>query len=243
MRRLVIAIVVSLFSAGGGLAPRGLAQQGAGGSPTATARPQPESQFDQWSDEFDGDALDGTKWERFTFEGGSGGKLEVKEGRLRLRSANDTRAGVRSKPTFVGDRFSVEARVAKVGQQLPAPGDKASTRGFATLTLLFDGSGRNRIEWMFTSEGTLEAWSVVDGAGERLDNRKLGLKFDRPVLAIIRRGDEFLFVVNKSDAPAEDAQVALTKTIKNLPRSFRVMLYGFGSSENEWESVRVVTAK
>jgi hypothetical protein len=35
----------------------------------------------------------------------------------------------------------------------------------------------------------------------------------------------------------------LRKTIKNLPRSFHVFLYGFGSSENNWDSARVVTVK
>jgi hypothetical protein len=199
--------------------------------------------MEQWVDEFDGGALDESKWERFTFEGGGGGKLEVAGGQLRLRSANKTRAGVRSKPTFIADRFSVEAVVAKVAPQLPDAGDRASPLGFATLTILFDGAGRNRVEWINTSERTLEAWAVVDGVGERLDNRKLALKFDNPVLAIIRRGDEFLFVVNKPDGTPQDAQIALTKTVKNLPRTFRVMLYGFGSSQNNWDSVRVVTAK
>jgi hypothetical protein len=28
-----------------------------------------------------------------------------------------------------------------------------------------------------------------------------------------------------------------------MPRAFRVMLYGFGSSENDWDAVRVVTPK
>ena len=235
MRRTLIAaaILIALY---GAPVPRGRAQQ-----PQTTPAGAP--QFEQWGDDFAAAVLDETKWERYTFEGGGGGKLEVKDGQLRLRSANKTRAGVRSKQSFTADRFSVEAVVARVNPQLPEPGDKAAPLGYATLTLLFDGSGRNRIEWVFTSERTLEAWSVVDWRAERLDNSKLGLKFDRPVLAIIRRGDEFLFVVNKSDAPAEEAQVALTKTIKNLPRSFRVMLYGFGSSENEWDSVRVVTAK
>ncbi|HEX8069012.1 MAG TPA: hypothetical protein VF546_03610 [Pyrinomonadaceae bacterium] len=211
--------------------------------PTGRAQQPAAPQFDQWGDEFAGDALDETKWERYTFEGGGGGKLEVKDGQLRLRSANKTRAGVRSKPGFTAERFSVEAVVAKVGAQLPEAGDKAPPLGYAALTLLFDGSGRNRVEWIYTSERTLEAWAMVDGAGERLDNRKLGLKFDNPVLAVIRRGDEFLFVVNRADGKPEEAQVALTKTLKNIPRTFRVMLYGFGSSANDWDSVRVVTAK
>jgi hypothetical protein len=100
---------------------------------------------------------------------------------------------------------------------------------------MFDGSGRNRIEWLLTSEGTFEAWAVVDGKSERLDNRKLGTKIKNPTLAIVRRGDEFLFMLN--------GQEGLSKTLKNMPRNFRVMLYGFGSSENNWDSVRIVTAK
>src|SRR5215208_7557786 len=121
-------------------------------SAAQTAQQQPA--YDIWSDEFDGAALDETKWERFSFEGAGGGKLEVKEGELRLRSLNGSRAGVRSRQTFSGDRFSVEAKVARVGQQVLTPGDKSSPIGFASLTLLFDGSGRNRVEWILTSEGT-----------------------------------------------------------------------------------------
>jgi hypothetical protein len=212
-----------------------------GSKQTQPAQQQPA--FDEWADDFEGAALDETKWERFSFEGAGGGKLELKEGVLRLRSLNGSRAGVRSKQTFTGDRFSVEARVARVGQQVLVPGDKSSPLGFASLTLLFDGAGRNRVEWILTSEGTFEAWSVVDGQGERLDNRKLGTKLKNPVIAIVRRGDEFLFVLNGPDSPPEQAQVGLKKTIRNLPGTFRVMLYGFGSSQNEWDAVRVVTLK
>lgn len=206
-----------------------------------TAQPQPA--FDEWADGFEGSALDESKWERFSFEGAGGGKFEVKEGELRIRSVNGSRAGVRSKQTFTGDRFSVEAKVGRVGQQVLLPGDNGSPIGFASLTLLFDGSGRNRVEWILTSEGTFEAWSVVDGRGERLDNRKLGTKLKNPVIAIVRRGEEFLFVINGPDSPPEQAQVGLRKNIRNLPGTFRVMLYGFGSSQNEWDAVRVVTLK
>ncbi len=211
--------------------------------PSASPAGQSAPQFDEWRDDFDGTALDAAKWERFTFEGGGGGKLEIKDGQLRLRSMSGTRAGVRSKKEFSSDRFIAEAQVARVGAQLPESGDKGGDLGFAGLTILFDGSGRNRVEWILTSAGTFEAWSVVDGRGERLDNRKLGTKIKNPVIAIVRRGDEFLFVLNAPDAPAEAAQVGLTKTIKNMPRAFHVMLYGFGSSENNWESARVVTPK
>jgi hypothetical protein len=214
--------------------------------PAATPRQPASAQaaaFNQWGDEFEGKALDDDKWERFSFEGGGGGKLELKSGQLRLRSMNHTRSGVRSKQEFTADRFSVEAGVANVGPQILEPGDKSSPLGFAALTILFDGGGRNRIEWILTSEGAFEAWAVVDGQGERLDNRKLGTKLKNPVLAVVRRGDEFLFIINGPDSPPQDAQVGLTKVIKNLPRAFRVMLYGFGSSENEWDFVRVATPK
>jgi hypothetical protein len=210
---------------------------------TAPAKQQAAPQTTEWGDDFKGSALDESKWERFSFEGAGGGKAEVKDGQIQLRSGSKTRAGIRSKETFASDRVIVEARLAKVGAALPEAGDKASPLGFASLTLLFDGSGRNRVEWILTSEGTFEAWSVVDGRSERIDNRKLGTKLKNPVLAVVRRGDEFLFVLNGPDSPAEAAQVGLTKVIKNLPRTFHVMLYGFGSSENNWDSVRVVAVK
>jgi hypothetical protein len=203
----------------------------------------PRPAYDEWVEDFNGAALDEAKWERFSFEGAGGGRAEVKEGQLRLRSAPRTRAGVRSTQSFTADGFSVEARVGKVGPQVLAPGERAAPLGFAALTIMFDGSGRNRVEWVLTSEGTLEAWSVVDGNGERLDNRKLGTKMKNPVLGLVRRGDEFLFILNGPDSPPEQAQVGLSKVIKNLPRTFRVMLYGFGSSENNWDAVRVVTLK
>ncbi len=206
-------------------------------------QPTPAPQFEEWKDDFSAAKLDETKWEKFTFEGGSGGKLEVKDGELRLRSANKTRAGIRSKQSFTGDKFIVEAQVAKVGASYPEAGDSNSVLGFANLTILFDGSGRNRVEWGLTSEGGFEAWVVRDGQGERLDNKKLATKMKNPYLSIVRRGDEFLFVINSADGKPADAQIGLTTTIKNMPKSFRVMLYGYGSSENNWSSARVVTAK
>jgi hypothetical protein len=213
---------------------------------TPTPAPQPQRnapQFEEWSDDFSGGKLDETKWEKFSFEGGGGGKLEVRDGEVQIRSVNKTRAGIRSVKTFSGDRFIAEAQVAKVGAAYPEPGSRASTIGFAALTILFDGSGRNRIEWILTSEGTFEAWAVTDGRGERLDNRNLGTKMKNPVLSVARRGDEFLFIINSPDGKPQDAQIGLTKTIKNMPKSFHLMLYGFGSSENHWGSARVVVPK
>ena len=237
----VLIAVASLPAAAAGpsLAP------GAGGPSVAQpfAVQQTAPAFDDWWDDFSGDRLDETKWERFSFQGGVSGKLEVKDGQVRIRSGNETRAGIRTRQSFTADRFSIEARLAKVAPQLPVPGQKNLGLGFAALTVLFDGSGRNRVEWVLTSEGTLEAWAIVDGRGERLDDRKLGTKMKNPVLGLVRRGDEFLFVLNGPDSPPEAAQVGLKKTIKNLPRTFHVMLYGFGSSENEWDAVRVVTLK
>lgn len=209
-------------------------------SPSST---QNKPQYEEWSDDFAGDKLDEKKWEKFTFEGGSGGKLEVKDGMVKIRSAGKTRAGIRTKNSFSGDRFAVEGRLAKVGASFPEPGSNTSTLGFGTLTVLFDGSGRNRIEWMLTSEGTLEAWSVVDSRGERLDNKKLATKMKNPVLLIVRKGDEFSFYLNDAKGAPQDAQLALTAIIKNLPKSFHVMLYGYGSSENNWDGVRVVVPK
>lgn len=213
--------------------PIALGQQGSSAQGQAT--PAAQAAFEEWGDNFDGGELDLSRWERFTFEGPSGGKVEVKDGELRLRGMGGSRFGVRSKPSFTADRFIVEATVAKVNAGLPEQGQKTLPLGFATVCLLFDSSGRNRIEWILTSEGQFEAWSIVDGRGERLDNRKLGTKIERPTLGIVRRGDEFFFMLN--------GQAGLQKTLKNIPRSFHVMLYGFGTSEDSWDSVRVVTPK
>jgi hypothetical protein len=218
---------------------------GASGVRAQQTQPTPVKQpeIEEWKDDFSGAKLNETNWEKFTFEGGSGGKLEVKDGELRIRGGNKTRAGVRSVKTFTGDRFIVEAQVAKVGAPLPEPGNSDILPGFANVTILFDGSGRNRIEWGLTSDGNLEAWVIKDGQGERLDNRTLGTKMKNPYLSIVRRGDEFLFIINSPDGKAADAQVGLTKVIKNMPNSFHLMLYGYGSSENNWSSARVVVAK
>lgn len=196
---------------------------------------QPQLQVDQWGDNFDGQSLDQSRWEPFTFEGAGGGKTEVKNGQLRQRGMGGSRFGVRSKPSFNSDRFIVEATLAKVGAAMPEPNSSAPAVGNAIICILFDSTGRNRIEWILTSEGRFEAWSVVDGRGERLDDHKLGTKIANPTLGIVRRGDEFFFMLN--------GQPGLQKSIKNLPRSFHVMLYGFGSSENNWDSIRVVTPK
>jgi hypothetical protein len=205
-----------------------------------SARSRSQSQktvpaVDEWGDDFNGPELDQTKWERFTFEGGSGGTLTVKDGQLRMRGVSGTRSGVRSKPTFNGDHFVINATLAKVGAGLPEPGQSGAPLGNAILTVLFDSAGRNRIEWILTSESTFEAWVMIDGRGERLDNRNLATKAPSPTLSIARRGDEYLFALN--------GQVGLQKTIKNLPRAFRVMLYGYGSSENNWDSVQVLVQK
>ncbi len=190
---------------------------------------------DEWVDDFSGAELNPDNWERFTFEGGNGGTAKVEQGELRMRSVSGARAGVRSKREFKGDHFLLEGTIAKVGPTLVAPGQTGEIPGNAILTVLFDSSGRNRVEWLLTSEGLLEAWLGVDGRIERLDSRNLATKTKNPTLAIVRRGDEFLFMLN--------GQEGLRKNLKNMPRSFRVMLYGFGSSENNWDAVRVVTVK
>lgn len=206
---------------------------------------QPSSvpQFVEWNDDFTGDKLNEKKWAKFTFEGGSGGKLEVKDGQVKIRSTAGTRAGIRTAETFSGDRFAVEARLAKVTAGLPEQGSDRLPLGFGTLTVLFDGSGRNRIEWLLTSEGTFEAWSVVDGRSERLDNKKLGTKMKNPVLMVVRKGDEFSFYINDPKGAPQDAQLGLKTTIKNMPKSFRVMLYGYGTSENNWDALRITAPK
>jgi hypothetical protein len=70
----------------------------ANGSASGVVQQQSQAQpaIEEWRDDFDGDKLDDAKWEPFTFEGGSGGKIEVKEKQLRMRGAGDSRSGVRT---------------------------------------------------------------------------------------------------------------------------------------------------
>ncbi|MDQ3322552.1 MAG: hypothetical protein M3525_09015, partial [Acidobacteriota bacterium] len=154
-KSIVLLLGAIFFLAGNSTAVR--AQQ-----PAATAPQKAAPQLDEWSDDFTGDKLDETKWEKFTFEGGAGGKLSVKYGEVRIRSASRTRAGIRSKQSFSGERWLAEARLAKVGAQLPEPGSNGQPTGFAALTILFDSAGRNRIEWILNSDGGFEAWANVD---------------------------------------------------------------------------------
>ena len=188
----------------------------------------------EWRDEFDGDRLDETRWERYTFEGG-GGKAEVKEGRLRLRGGEGSRSGVRSRQSFSGERFFVQAALAKVGERVPQAGEQGMQAGTAVLTVLFGGSPANRVEWLLRSDGFFEAWVSVDGRMERIDNRKLATKAKTLWLGIGRKGDQLFLMVND--------KVALEHTQRGLPAGFKVMLYGFGTSENDWDSVSVQTLK
>ena len=208
-----------------------LAQQ-AKESPAAKPQAPPA---EEWGDDFSGTELNDKNWERFSFEGGSGGSLKLSDGQLQMRSVSGARAGVRSKPEFKSDRFIINARLAKVGPGIPEPWRPGPPLGNAIVTILFDSSGRNRIEWLLTSEGMFEAWAVVDGRAERLDGRNLATKATNPTLSIARRGDEFLFALN--------GEVGLQKTVKSLPRTFRVMLYGYGSSENNWDSLQLLMTK
>lgn len=204
--------------------------------PPPASPPATKAQIETWSDNFEGTSLNPKMWEAFTFEGGTGGKIKVENGQLRMRGMGASRSGVRTVPAFISDHFVVEATLAKVGPAMPDPGGAGGVPiGNAIVTLLFDTSGRNRLEWILTTEGTFEAWSIVDGRGERLDNRKLGTKISQPALGIGRRGDDFFFLLN--------GQPGLQKSIHNVPRSFHVMLYGFGSSENNWKSVTIQTLK
>ena len=163
-RLFLIALVIVLTAAAS------LAQEQTGSSPAQSSKPPA---VEEWGDDFNGKELDQTKWERFSFEGGNGGKFTLEEGQLRMRGVSGARSGVRSTNAFTGDRFVINAVLAKVGAGLPEPGQSATQPGNAILTVLFDSSGRNRIEWILTSEGIFEAWSMIDGRGERLDGRNL----------------------------------------------------------------------
>src|SRR5713226_4243855 len=71
--------------------------------------PVPQPAAEEWLASFDGNALDETKWDRFSLEGGTGGTFKVEGGQLHIRSVSGSRSGVRTKQKFRADRFIVEA--------------------------------------------------------------------------------------------------------------------------------------
>lgn len=228
--RIHLTVVARTFTAVAAILAASLSTAGQQPAPAPGAQPAVE----EWRDDFDGERLDETKWERYTFEGG-GGKAEVKEKHLRMRGAGDSRSGVRSKMSFSGERFFVQAALVKVGERAPRPGEQGMQLGTAILTVLFGGSPSNRIEWLLRSDGFFEAHLSVDGRMERIDNRQLATKAKSLWLGIGRRGDQIFLMVND--------KVALERNVRGLPSNFKVMLYGFGTTENEWDSISVQTMK
>ena len=224
---LVVTLLVVITATSRSVASQGNQNQAA----TQTAQPAVE----EWTADFDGNQLDESKWEPYTFEGGGGGKVEVKDKQLRMRGSGGSRSGIRSKQSFHGERFYVEAALAKVGPRIPEPGEGAFPPGFAIVAVLFDGNPANRIEWLLRSDGIFEAWQSVDGRMIRVDNGKLATKEKSPKLGIARRGDKIFFMLNR--------EVGLQSTIRGVSPNFKIMLYGFGTSENNWDSVAVQTLK
>lgn len=210
-------------------------------SPSQNQSQQPTAQaqgaqpaIEEWRDDFDGDKLDETKWEPYSFAGG-GGKVEVKDKLLKMHGSADSRAGVRSKKMFRAERFYVEATIVKVGPRASQPGEESFQPGFAILTVLFDGNPDNRLEWIFRSDGRFEAWQSVDGRMTKVDNGKLATKEKNFRLGIARKDEKIYFMVN--------GQPALESSVRGVSQNFKVMLYGFGSTENSWDSVSVQTLK
>src|SRR5712691_5941934 len=188
-----------------------------------------------WSDDFNGSGLDQSKWEQYTFEGGGGLKVEVKNGQLKLHGSGASRSGLRSKEAFTSNDFYVEATAIKPNTRMPQQGEAGFPPGFSILTVLFKGKADKRIEWILTSDGQLQAWATMNDRLERLDNNQLGTREKTPKLGIARRGDQILFLINRL--------VGLQRSIASLPTSFKVMLYGFGSTQNGWDDVLVQTSK
>jgi len=196
-------------------------------SPTQTAQTAPA--LSELKEEFDGTALDAKKWEQHSL--GGGGTIKVAGGKLSTSGASGSRFGVRTVQSFNADKFVVSAKVASVTAGLSEA--SGTPTGNAVLVVLFDNTGVNRLEWILNSDGRFEAWMMRDGRSERLDGKNLGTKEKSPTLGIGRRGDDYFFMLN--------GEVGMQKKIKNLPLTFRVMLYGFGTSKDEWEMVSIIT--
>src|SRR5438552_253013 len=92
--------------------------------------PAPQNQsstpaLQQWEDAFDGHVLDASKWDNFAIRG-SAAQAQVEGGQLKLRIANNSRSGIRSKQYFDGERFLAEATIARANAPAPLYGSGAS---------------------------------------------------------------------------------------------------------------------
>lgn len=221
---LVVAIIAAAIAT--------QAQQNQSQAPAQSSGAQPA--IEEWRDDFDADKLDETKWEPYSFAGG-GGKVEVKDKMLKMHGSADSRAGIRSKQTFRAERFYVEAALAKVGPRASQPGEESFQPGFAILAVLFDGNPANRLEWILRSDGKFEAWQSVDGRMTKVDNNNLATKEKNPRLGIARKDEKIFFMLN--------GQPGLESSVRGVSQNFKIMLYGFGSTENSWDSVSVQTLK
>src|SRR5258705_3100724 len=100
-RSFLISLVIGLA------ASASLAQEKPAPSPAQSPKPSATPAVDEWGDDFNGKELDQTKWERFSFEGGNGGRFTVEEGQLRMRGVSGARSGVRSTKTFTATTLSL----------------------------------------------------------------------------------------------------------------------------------------
>lgn len=201
--------------------------QAAPSAPTTPAQTAPV--LSEWKEEFEGTALDAKKWEQHSLEGG--GTIKVAGGKLTTSGASNSRFGIRSVESFNTDKFVVSAKIASVTAGLSEA--SGTPTGNAVLVVLFDNNGANRLEWILNTDGRFEAWLIRDGRSERIDGKNLATKEKSPTIGIGRRGDDYFFMLN--------GEVGMQKKIKNLSSTFRVMLYGFGTSKDEWEMVSIIT--
>ncbi len=184
-----------------------------------------QASLTEWKDEFTGKSLDENNWEQYSIEGT--GNVKVENDKVKIQGSDGSRAGIRTTTMFKAERFLVSAKLNKVENGI------GMDWGNAVLSIFFDNTGVFRIEWLLKSDGRFEAWIIREGKSERIDNRKLGTKEKIITLGIARKGDEFFFMLN--------GEVGMQKKIPSVPKNFKVMLYGFGTSKSEWDMASVIT--
>lgn len=224
MKKLQLLIISILFLMGGSIFAA--AQDKKDDQPKAAT-----VDLAEWRDEFTGDALNEKDWEQYSMEGG--GTIKVSDGKLFTNGKSGSRAGIRSKKTFDAEKFIVSTKIAAITAGISEV--SGTPTGNAILSVMFDNNGTNRLEWVLTTEGRFEAWLMRDGKTIRLDGKNLGTKEKTPTIGIARRGDEFFFMLN--------GEIGFQKKIKNLPTEFRVMVYGYGTSNDEWDMISVITTQ
>lgn len=179
----------------------------------------------EFSDEFDGSALDTEKWTPYSLTFSHAGTITVSGGMLEIQ--NDAQD-----PLVIGSRFGVLSNVV-FGDDAVVEARISEFSGVNAIMRLVGPDGAF-IEWAIDNnqDAPLHVWRSYPDGDKGFDG---GKGATTPItLGVSRKGNNFEFYT--VDAAGQKT-VHAARTAANMPR-FRVFLYGYETSGTIWDSFR-----